>query len=67
MGNRGCLHEGARTLTRRRWTTITWVTCQLSFGGRRRELMRSGYYTELFSSTRSLRSPQAIARAVRRT
>jgi hypothetical protein len=48
MGNRGCLHDGARTVGRRRWTTRSWVTCLLSFGGRRRELMRPGYYTELF-------------------
>lgn len=48
MGNRGCLHDGARTLGRRRWTTRSWVICLLWFGGRRRELMRPGYYTELF-------------------
>lgn len=48
MGNRGCLHDAARTLGRRRWTTRSWVICLLSFGGRRRELMRPGYYTELF-------------------
>lgn len=48
MGNRGCLHDGARSLGRRRWTTRSWVICLLSFGGRRRELMRPGYYTELF-------------------
>lgn len=49
MGNRGFLHDQHRTLARRRWTTRAWVTCLLSFGGRRRELMRPGYYTELFS------------------
>jgi hypothetical protein len=48
MGNRGCLHDGAQTLGGRRWTTRSWVICLLSFGGRRRELMRPGYYTELF-------------------
>lgn len=48
MGNRGCLHDDSRTVGRRRWTTRSWVTCLLSFGGRRRELMRPGYYTELF-------------------
>jgi hypothetical protein len=48
MGNRGCLHDDNRTLGTRRWTTQTWVTCLLSFGGRRRELMRPGFYTELF-------------------
>lgn len=48
MGNRGCLHDGTRTLGRRQWTTRSWVICLISFGGRRRELMRPGYYTELF-------------------
>jgi hypothetical protein len=48
MGNRGCLHDDNKVLGRRRWATQTWVTCLLSFGGRRRELMRPGYYTELF-------------------
>lgn len=48
MGNRGCLHDEHRALGRRRWTTRAWVTCLLSFKGRRRQLMRPGYYTELF-------------------
>lgn len=48
MGNRGCLHDAHRTLSRRRWTTRAWLSCLLSFGERRRELMRPGYYTELF-------------------
>ena len=48
MGNRGCLHDDHRTLGRRRWTTRAWVTCLLSFKGRRRQLMRPGHYTELF-------------------
>jgi hypothetical protein len=48
MGNRGCLHDDNRALSRRRWTTRAWVTCLLSFKGRRRQLMRPGHYTELF-------------------
>jgi hypothetical protein len=48
MGNRGCLHDAHRTLGGRRWTTRAWLSCLLSFGGRRRELMRPGSYTELF-------------------
>lgn len=48
MGNRGCLHDANRTLSGPRWTTTAWLACQLAFGGRRRELMRPGYYTELF-------------------
>lgn len=48
MGNRGCLHDGRRRLTRRRWTTWAWVTCRLSFKGRKRVPMSPGRYTELF-------------------
>ncbi len=48
MGNRGCLHDDHRTLTRRRWTTTAWLICRLSFKGRRRPLMAPGRYTELF-------------------
>lgn len=48
MGNRGCLHNDQRQLGNRRWSTRSWVTCLLSFRDRRRELMRPGYYTELF-------------------
>ena len=48
MGNRGCLHDQHRALSGRRWTTRAWVTCLLSFKGRRRQLMRPGHYTELF-------------------
>lgn len=48
MGNRGCLHDDAHRLTGRRWTTRAWVTCTLSFNGRRRQLMTPGRYTELF-------------------
>ena len=49
MGNRGCLHDDRQTLGRRRWTTTSWVTCLLSFRDRpKRQLMRPGYYTELF-------------------
>ena len=48
MGNRGCLHDDNRTLSGRRWTTRAWLSCVLSFKGRRRQLMRPGYYAELF-------------------
>ena len=57
MGNRGCLHDGERRLTGRRWTTRAWVTCTLSFNGRRRQLMTPGRYTELFF----LDEPTALA------
>jgi hypothetical protein len=48
MGNRGRLHDDARRLTGRGWTTKAWVACRLEFGGRRREVMAPGRYTELF-------------------
>lgn len=48
MGNRGILHDGAGQLTRRRWAHKAWVTCLLSFRGRRRKVMTPGRYTELF-------------------
>lgn len=49
MGNRGILHDAQGRLTPRRWTHKAWVTCALSFKGRRRHpLMQPGRYTELF-------------------
>ena len=47
VGNRGQLHTPARTLSGRRWTTHTWVTCLLCFRGRHRQVMGRGW-TELF-------------------
>ena len=48
MGNRGGrLHSGARTLTRRRWTSRAWICCLLDFKGRHRDVWQDGY-TELF-------------------
>ncbi|CAN5267052.1 hypothetical protein BH11PSE2_BH11PSE2_05580 [soil metagenome] len=49
MGNRGGrLHDDNKTLTRRRWVSRQWITCVLSFNGRKRELMAPNRYTELF-------------------
>jgi hypothetical protein len=48
MGNRGCLHNQSREIVSQRWTTKAWITCLLEFRGRRRRLMRPGWYTELF-------------------
>ena len=49
MGNRGILHDAQGLHPTRRWAHKGWVTCQLSFKGRRRfPLMRPGTYTELF-------------------
>jgi len=49
MGNRGCLHDEARRIVRPIVGGYrAWVTCVLTFKGRRRPVMRPGRYTELF-------------------
>ncbi|MGB8623555.1 MAG: hypothetical protein WCD16_12105, partial [Paracoccaceae bacterium] len=48
MGNRGILHGGNRQLGTARWRHKTWITCLLSFKGRKRVPMTPGRYTELF-------------------
>ena len=49
MGNRGILHDpGTRTLRKARWTHQAWVCCRLEFRGKRRTIMGTGTYTELF-------------------
>ena len=48
MGNRGCLHDAEGRLGAARWRHRAWITCALSFKGRRRDLMAPGRYTELF-------------------
>jgi len=49
LGNRGgCIHDGARRLTRRRWASRQWIVCRLEFKGRHRQVMTPGRYTELF-------------------
>ena len=49
MGNRGILHDAHKSLGRVRWRHQNWVTCQLRFKDRKREVMRAGsFYTELF-------------------
>lgn len=48
MGNRGILHDPDGKLTPARWRHKAWVTCLLSFKGRKRQLMAPGHYTELF-------------------
>jgi hypothetical protein len=48
MGNRGCLHNAEKRLGRKRWTTKSWVTCALCFGGWKQEIMAPGVYTQLF-------------------
>lgn len=47
-GNRGCLHDGARSV-RRRYAGRRWIACRLRFRGwHRRPLMQPGRFTELF-------------------
>lgn len=49
MGNRGgCFHRDDQTLKPRHWANRQWITCRLSFKGRKRKLMQPGLYTELF-------------------
>lgn len=48
MGNRGILHDESRQLGTARWRHHAWVACRLSFRGRRRDVMGSRRYTELF-------------------
>jgi hypothetical protein len=48
MGNRGGrLHDGARKLTGRRWTSKQWICCRLEFNDRHRDVWGNSY-TELF-------------------
>lgn len=46
-GNKGCLHDEAGRI-RRFHQGRRWITCVLSFKGRRRPLLQPGRYTELF-------------------
>jgi hypothetical protein len=48
-GNRGIIHDPAtKTLLNRRWTTKTWLICCCEYKGRRRAVMASRSWTELF-------------------
>ncbi|MEA2882994.1 MAG: hypothetical protein QOH32_2250 [Bradyrhizobium sp.] len=48
-GNRGIIHDPAtKTLLNRRWATKAWITCVCEFRGRRRDVMASRSWTELF-------------------
>ena len=47
MGNRGVLHDDEGRIVRS-YQIERWITCLLEYKGRRRELMRPGFYTELF-------------------
>jgi hypothetical protein len=56
FGNRGCLHDAAGRIVRTHQGR-RWISCVLSFKGRRRPLMQPGRYTELFF----LDEPTALA------
>lgn len=47
MGNRGNLHDDDKRITRTH-AHQNWITCSLSFKGRKRTIMAVGGYTELF-------------------
>lgn len=48
-GNRGIIHDPAtKTLLGRRWTTRAWLICVCDFRGRRRKVMATQSWTELF-------------------
>jgi hypothetical protein len=47
MGNRGVLHDASRRIVAR-WRSRRWITCVLSFRGRRREVFTPHRYSELF-------------------
>jgi hypothetical protein len=48
-GNRGIIHDPAtRTLLNRRWSSKAWITCVCEFRGRRRDVMATRSWTELF-------------------
>ena len=48
MGNRGCLHNDRRQIIRQLCSQEFWIACLTEFKGRKRDLMRPRYYTELF-------------------
>jgi hypothetical protein len=48
-GNRGIIHDPAtKTLLNRRWSSKAWITCVCDFRGRRRDVMATRSWTELF-------------------
>ena len=48
MGNRGCLVTPGGQLRPRPWQVRRWITCLLSFKGRRHPLWSPRQYTPLF-------------------
>ncbi|WP_441242643.1 hypothetical protein [Tardiphaga sp. 768_D3_N2_1] len=48
-GNRGIIHDpSSKTLLNRRWSNPAWITCVCEFRGRRRDVMATRSWTELF-------------------
>jgi hypothetical protein len=48
-GNRGIIHDPrTRTLLNRRWSSKAWLVCVCDFRGRRRDVMGTQSWTELF-------------------
>ncbi|WEK02265.1 MAG: hypothetical protein P0Y59_11465 [Candidatus Sphingomonas phytovorans] len=48
-GNRGIIHDPlTRVLLRRRWASRSWLICTCDYQGRRREVMATRSWTELF-------------------
>jgi hypothetical protein len=48
-GNRGIIHNpDTKTLLNRRWSNPAWITCVCDFRGRRRDVMATQSWTELF-------------------
>ncbi|WP_315771082.1 MULTISPECIES: hypothetical protein [unclassified Bradyrhizobium] len=48
-GNRGIIHDPAtKTLLNRRWSSPAWLVCLCEFRGKRRKVMATQSWTELF-------------------
>jgi hypothetical protein len=48
-GNRGIVHDPVtKTLLKKRWSSPAWITCVCEFRGRRRDVMATRSWTELF-------------------
>jgi hypothetical protein len=48
-GNRGIIHDPAtKTLLKKRWSSLAWITCVCEFRGWRRKVMATRSWTELF-------------------
>ena len=48
-GNRGIIHDpSTKTLLKKRWSNPAWITCVCDFRGRRRDVMATRSWTELF-------------------